>query len=169
MCTTAEDDILMPRPLNLTGGGSGTLLVRCQTRTLLHAYPGSVVLKVEHVLHVPGQRSHPGKEVRALEVRHGLKMLLPYGVLLIPNQKKRDRQCCSSGEAVLAHRGVSDVCHHLNTGVRLSADDGPRPWLRRVEGYHHTNLAHVQVVDPGQSATVDGSVPVVALTDECIV
>jgi hypothetical protein len=41
-------------------------------------------------------------EVRALEVGHSLKVLLPYGVLLIPNLKKRDRQCCSSGEAVLA-------------------------------------------------------------------
>jgi hypothetical protein len=37
----------MPQPLNLAGGGSGTLLVRRQTRTLLHAYPGGVVLKVE--------------------------------------------------------------------------------------------------------------------------
>jgi hypothetical protein len=53
----------MPQPLNLTGGGSGTLLVRRQTRTLLHAYPGGVVLKVELLLCVPGQRSHPGMEV----------------------------------------------------------------------------------------------------------
>jgi hypothetical protein len=45
----------MPQPLNLTGGGSGTLLVRRQTRTLLHACPSSVVLKVEQVLHVPDQ------------------------------------------------------------------------------------------------------------------
>jgi hypothetical protein len=45
----------MPQPLNLVGGGSGTLLVHHQTRTLLHAYPGGVVLKVEQVLRVPGQ------------------------------------------------------------------------------------------------------------------
>jgi hypothetical protein len=38
-----------------------------------------------------------------------------------------------------------------------------------VEGYHHANLAPVQVVDPGQSAMVDQSVPFVAQTDECIV
>jgi hypothetical protein len=37
----------MPQPLNLAGGGSGTLLVRRQTRTLLYAYPGGVMLKVE--------------------------------------------------------------------------------------------------------------------------
>jgi hypothetical protein len=60
------------------------------------------MLEVEQVLHVPGQRSHPGVEVRALKVGHGLKALLPYGVLLILNREKRDRQCCCSGEAVLS-------------------------------------------------------------------
>jgi hypothetical protein len=64
-------------------------------------------------------------EVRALEVRHNLKTLLPYRVLLIPNWEKRDRQCCSSGEAVLAQGGESHVRHHLNAGVRLTADDEP--------------------------------------------
>jgi hypothetical protein len=43
-------------------GGGGTLLVRLQTRTLMYACPGSVVLEVEHVLRIPGQRSHPGVE-----------------------------------------------------------------------------------------------------------
>jgi hypothetical protein len=81
----------MPQPLNLAGGGSSTLLVHRQTRTLLHAYPSGVVLKVEQLLHVPGQRSLPIVEVRALEVGHGLKMQLPYGVLLISNREKRDR------------------------------------------------------------------------------
>jgi hypothetical protein len=33
--------------------------------------------------------------------------LLPYGVLLIPHREKRDRQCCSNGEAVLAQGGES--------------------------------------------------------------
>jgi hypothetical protein len=88
---------------------------------------------------------------------------------LIPNQKKHDRLCGSSGEAVLAQGGESDVRHHLNAGVGLAADDRPRPWLRRVEGYHHANLAPVQVMDPGQSATVDRSVPAIAQVDECIV
>jgi hypothetical protein len=73
-------------------GGGGTLLVRHQTRMLLHAYPSGVVLEVEQVLRVPGQGSHPSREVRALEVRHGLKALLPYGVLLIPNREKHDMQ-----------------------------------------------------------------------------
>jgi hypothetical protein len=73
------------------GGDSGTLLVHRQTRTLLHACPDGVVLKVEQVLLIPGQRHHPGVKVRVLEVGHGLKTLLPYGVLLILNQKKHDR------------------------------------------------------------------------------
>jgi hypothetical protein len=52
---------------------------------LLHAGPGGVVLKVEEVLCILGQCSNSATEVRALEVGHGLKVLLPYGVLLIPN------------------------------------------------------------------------------------
>jgi hypothetical protein len=64
-------------------------------------------------------------EVRAIEVGHGLKMLLPYGVLLILNREKRDRQCCSSGEVVLSQGGESHVRHQLNVGVGLSTDDGP--------------------------------------------
>jgi hypothetical protein len=106
-------------------------------------------------------------EVRALKVRHGLKAMLSYGVLLIPNREKRNRQCCCSCEAVLAQGGEGDVCHHLNAAVGLTADDGPRPWLRGVEGYHHANLAPIQVLEPGESAMVDRSVPVVAKTDEC--
>jgi hypothetical protein len=107
--------------------------------------------------------------VRALEVGHGLKTLLPYGVLLILNQKKRDRQCCGSGEVVLAQGGESDVRHQLNAGVKLAADDGPRPRLYGVEGYHHVDLTLVHAVGRRQSATVDRSVPVVAKTDECVV
>jgi hypothetical protein len=77
----------MPQPLNLSCGSGGTLLVRRQMRTLLPGCPCGVVLEDEQVLLVLGQRSHPGVEVRALEVRHGLKTLLPYGVLLILNQE----------------------------------------------------------------------------------
>jgi hypothetical protein len=106
----------MPQPPNLAGGGSDTLLVCRQTHTLLHACPGGVVLKVEQVLRVPGQRSHPGVQMRALEVGHSLKMLLPYGVLLIPNREKHDRQCCSSGEAV-SHKEVRGMCAISSTPV----------------------------------------------------
>jgi hypothetical protein len=60
----------MPQPLNFTCG---------------------VVLEVEQVLDVLGNQSHPGMEVSALEVGHGLKALLPYGALLIPNWEKHDR------------------------------------------------------------------------------
>jgi hypothetical protein len=81
----------MPQPLNLMSGGGGTLLVRHQTRTLLYAYPGGVLPEVEQVLHVPSQQSHPGVEVRARKVTHGLKALLPYRVLLILNREECDR------------------------------------------------------------------------------
>jgi hypothetical protein len=132
----------------------GALLVCCQTHTLLHAHPSGVVLEVEQLLRVPGQRSHPSVEVRALEVGHALKALLPYGVLLIPNREKRDRQCCCSGEAVHAQGGEGDVCHHLNTGVGFAADNGPRPWLRGVKGYRHANLAPIQAMGHTEKCVV---------------
>jgi hypothetical protein len=56
-------------------------------------------------------------EVRSLEVGHSLKTLLPYGVLLILNRKKRDRQCCSSGEVVLA-QGVRAICAISSVGSK---------------------------------------------------
>jgi hypothetical protein len=64
-------------------------------------------------------------EVRALEVRHGLKVLLPYEILLIQNREKCNRQCRCSYEAILTQGGEGDVRHHLSAGVRLTADDGP--------------------------------------------
>jgi hypothetical protein len=45
----------MPQPLNLSCGGSGTLLIRHQTHTLLLGCPVGVVLEVEQVLRVLGQ------------------------------------------------------------------------------------------------------------------
>jgi hypothetical protein len=75
----------------------------------------------------------------------------------------------SAALAVLAQGGESNVRHQLNIGVRLTADDRPRPRLRGVEGYHHADLALVHAVGRGQSTTVDRSVPIVAKTDECVV
>jgi hypothetical protein len=163
------DGILMPQPPNLSSGGGGALLVRRQMRMLLLGCPHGVVLEVEQVLCILGQRSHPGVEMRALEVGHSLTTLLPYGVLLIPNQEKRDRQCCCSSEAVLTQGGEGDVHHRLNSGVGIIADDRPQPWLRVVEGYHHANLTPVRVVNPEQSAIVDQSILIVPKTNECIV
>jgi hypothetical protein len=108
-------------------------------------------------------------EVSALDVGHGLKTLLPYGVLLILNREKRDRQCCSSGEVVLAQGGECDVCYQLNAGVGLVSDDGPRPRLHGVEGCCHADLTLVHAMCLGQSAAVDRSIPVIAKTYECVV
>jgi hypothetical protein len=77
------------------------LLVCGQKHTLLHVGPGDVVLHVEQELRVLGRRNHNNAEVGPLEDGHGLKALLPYGVLLILNQEKRNRQCCRSAEAAL--------------------------------------------------------------------
>jgi hypothetical protein len=107
--------------------------------------------------------------VRALEVGHGLKTLLTYGILLILNQEKRDRQCYNSHKAVLAQGGESHVRHQLNACVGLASDDGPRPRLYGVKGYRHADLALIHALSCGQSATVDPSVPVVDKTDEYIV
>jgi hypothetical protein len=67
------------------------LLVCRQMHRLLYAGPGSVALEVAQVLRVLGQRSHPDVEVMTFKVRHILKALLLYGVLLILNWEKRDR------------------------------------------------------------------------------
>jgi hypothetical protein len=108
-------------------------------------------------------------EVRALEVGHDLKMLLPYEVLLVPNREKHDRQYCSSGEVILTQGGECDVRHQLNAGVGLVADDRPQPRLCGVKGYHHADLALAHVMGHGQLATLDRSVPIVAKMDECVV
>jgi hypothetical protein len=47
---------------------------------------------------------------------------------------------------VLALGGESDVRHQLNAGVGLTADDGPQPRLRGVEGYRHADLALVHAM-----------------------
>jgi hypothetical protein len=108
-------------------------------------------------------------EVRAVKVGYGLKVLLPYRVLLILNREKCDRQRRCSCEAVLAQGGEGDVRHHFNAGVGLTTDDRPLPWVRGVKWYCHANLAPVQVMNPGQSTMVDRSVVVVTKANECIV
>jgi hypothetical protein len=39
----------------------------------------------------------------------------------------------------------------------------------QVKGYRHANIAHVQVVNFGQSTMLDQSVPVVTKADECVI
>jgi hypothetical protein len=55
-CTSVEDDILMPQPLDV-------LLVCSQPQTLLDDGHGGGVLQVEQVLRVLGHFSHTGVEV----------------------------------------------------------------------------------------------------------
>jgi hypothetical protein len=57
-------------------------------------------------------------KVWALEVGHGLKELLPYGVLLILNWEKRDRQCRCSCEV----RAMSAIISTLVLGSLPTMD-----------------------------------------------
>jgi hypothetical protein len=107
--------------------------------------------------------------VRALEVRHGLKSLLPHGISLILNREKPDQHCDGSGEATLTQRGECDVSRLLDGSVRFAADDGPHPWILLVEGYHHASLAYVQAIGHGQATEVDRYFPVVAEAEKCVV
>jgi hypothetical protein len=51
----------------------------------------------------------------------------------------------------------------------LTADDGSHPRLYRVEGYHHADLAHVQIMGYRHATMVERNVSVVAEVEERIV
>jgi hypothetical protein len=145
------------------------LLKQARVHTLPNDGPASAGLQVKHVLRVPGQRSHASMEVRALGVGHGLKTLLPHRILLVTDQKECDwhRGCVS--EAALTQGGECDLCRLLDGLILLNPDDGCHPWLRRVEGYHHVDLALVLVMGHKHATAVDRSVPVVAELAERVV
>jgi hypothetical protein len=127
------------------------------------------MLQVEQLLCILGHRSHADADVRALEIRHGLKALLPHKGFLILNWEKRTWHHNGSGEVTLAQRGERDVGHLLDSSVGLAADDGPHPWIFLVEGYRHAGLAYVQTIGHRQAAGVDRDFPVIAEMEECIV
>jgi hypothetical protein len=60
------------------------------------------------------------------------------------------------------------VCHHINGGVGLVADDRPRPRLHGVKGYGHADRPHIHAMGHEQSTTVDRCVLIVAEMDECV-
>jgi hypothetical protein len=103
------------------------LLVCGHTHALLDDSSGEVVLQVEQVLHALEHCSHNGVEVRALEVGHGLKVLLPYGIPLITNREERDLHLLSSSEVALTQGGECDLHRLLDDVVKLGADDNPHP------------------------------------------
>jgi hypothetical protein len=70
-------------------------------QTLLDDGPVSAGMQVQHVMHVPVQRSHASVEVRALGVGHGLEMLLAHRILLVTDQKERDCDRGGVSEAAL--------------------------------------------------------------------
>jgi hypothetical protein len=152
----------MPQPLNV-------LLKRAQVQTLLDDGPDSAGLQVKRVLRVPDQCSHACMVVRALGVGHGHKTLLPHRTLLVTNRKKCDWHRGGVGEAALTQGGKCDLCRLLDGLIQLDPDDGCHPWLHRVEGYHHIDLALVLAMGHRHATAVDRNVPVVAELAECVV
>jgi hypothetical protein len=138
------------------------LLKRARVQMLPHDGPASVGLQVKHVLRVPGQCSHADVEVRPLGVGHGLKALLPHRILLVTDWKERDWHRDGVGEAGLTQGGECDLCRLLDGLIQLDPDDSCHPWLRRVEGYHHVDLALILAMGHRHMTTVDRSIPVVA-------
>jgi hypothetical protein len=138
-------------------------------QTLLGDGPGGVGLQVEHVLRVLSQCSHAGVEVRALGVEHGLKTLLPHGILLVTNREEHDWHRNGVGEVALTQGGECDLCRLLDGLIHVDADDGCHPRLHRVEGYCHADLTLVLTMDHRHATAVDKNVPVVAELEERVV
>jgi hypothetical protein len=138
------------------------LLKRAQVQMLPHDGPANAGLQVKHVLRIPGQCSHASVEVGALGVGHDLKMLVPHRILLVTDQKERDWHRGSVGEAALTQGGECDWCRLLDGLIQLDPDDGCHPWLRRVEGYYHVDLALVLAMGHRHVIAVDRSIPIVA-------
>jgi hypothetical protein len=85
-----------PKPLHHVRREGSLLGVRVQMHTLLSDDSAGVVLQVEEVPRVLGHLSRTGAVVWAGEVTHGLKALLPLGLILITDREERDR-CIGSG------------------------------------------------------------------------
>jgi hypothetical protein len=145
------------------------LLKRARVQMLPHDGPASAGLQIKHVLRVPDQRSHASVEVRALGVGHDIKTLLPHRILLVTDRKERDWHHGGVGEAALTQGGECDLCHLLDGLIQLDPNDGCYPWLRRVEGYHHVDLALVLAMGHRHATAVDRSIPIVAELVECVV
>jgi hypothetical protein len=157
-----EDGVCTPQLLDL-------LLKRAHVQTLLDDGPSSDGLQIKHVLRVPDQCSHVIVEVRALGVGHGLKTLLPHMILLVMNRKERDWHRGGVGEAALTQGGECNLYCLLDGLIQLDPDDDCHPWLHRVEGYHHVDLALVLAIGHRHTTTVDRNVPVVAELAECVI
>jgi hypothetical protein len=136
---------------------------------LSHDGPASAGLHVKHVPRVPCQCSHASVEVGTPGVGHGLKALLSHKILLVADRKERDWHHGGVGEAGLTQGGECDLCRLLDSLIQLDPNDNCHPWLHRVEGYHHVDLALVLAMGHRHAAAVDRSISVVAELAECVV
>jgi hypothetical protein len=69
--------------------------------TLLDDDPAVVVLQVEQVPHALGHLSRTSAEVQAGAVTHGLEVLLPLGLILIPDREECNQRVGGGSEATL--------------------------------------------------------------------
>jgi hypothetical protein len=90
-------------------------------------------------------------------------------ILLVTDRKERDWHRGGVSEAALTQGGECDSCRLLNGLILLDPDDGCHPWLRRIEGYHHVDLALVLAMGHRHATAVDRSIPVVAELAECVI
>jgi hypothetical protein len=98
-------------------------------------------------------------EVRTLGVGYDLKTLLPHGVSLITSQEQCDWHRGGVSEAAPTQGSEGDLCRLLDSVIYLNANDGCYPWLRRVEGYSHADLALVHTMDHRHASLVDRNIP----------
>jgi hypothetical protein len=83
--------------------------------------------------------------------------------------KQRDWHHGDLGEAALTQRGECDLCRLLDGLIQLEPNDGCHPRLRRVEGYHHIDLALILAMGHRHATAVDSNILVVAELAECVV
>jgi hypothetical protein len=133
---------------------------------LLDDDPAGVVLQVEQVPRVLGHLCPTDTEVWAGEVTHGLMVLLPLRLLLIVDWEGNYQHVDGGGEAVLTQESESNMCHLLDGVVHLAPNDSSLPWFRRVQGYLHPDLTHIQAMGLKGTAMIDGYRPTVGESDE---
>jgi hypothetical protein len=160
-CPMMEDGILSPKPLHRVQCECSLLDVRVQMHTQLDDDPTGVVLQVEQVPRILGQKSGTSTEVWAGEVTHGLVALVPLRFILILNWEECNQCVGGGGEAALKQESESHVCHLLDGVIHLIANDGSPPCCRGVKGYIHLDLTHLQAVGMKGTAAVDRDQPVV--------
>jgi hypothetical protein len=104
-----ENGVLMLKPLHRVQREGSLLGVYVQTCMLLGDNSARVVLQVEQVRRILGHVRALEAELQAGHVTHMVVVLLPHGLLLIPNQEECKRCVGGVDEIVLTERCESNV------------------------------------------------------------